>query len=247
MRRILVAAALLFAWAVSPDSTRAQEPAGKKLIVCSTTQTADFARQVVGDRWEVRSILPAGADPHQYVTRPGDARLVARADLCVDNGLHLEGGDWMKVLAKTAGKPLISCTNGIKPLELLETGKDGKPATIDDPHAWFSPRNAAIYTQNILKAVTKLDPAHAAEYRARAEFYLDQLRSLHAWIERRFNDVPPAKRVLVTSHDAFNYFCREYKFKSAAPTGWSTGEEVGGGITPQRRKQVIESIRSFGV
>jgi manganese/iron transport system substrate-binding protein len=61
------------------------------------------------------------------------------------------------------------------------------------------------------------------------------------------NAIPAGKRVLVTSHDAFNYFCRQYGFRSASPAGWSTGEEVGGGITPERRRQTVESIRQFGV
>src|SRR3954453_19613493 len=90
----------------------------RKLIVVSTTQVADFARQIAGDRWEVRSILAPGQDPHLYDTKPGDAALVATADLCLENGWHLEGKDWMRRLADNAGKQLVTCVDGLEPLEL---------------------------------------------------------------------------------------------------------------------------------
>jgi manganese/iron transport system substrate-binding protein len=121
-----------------------------------------------------------------------------------------------------------------------------------DPHAWFSPRNAATYVNNILAALSRLDPAGKAQYRARAKLFLQQLRVLDAWIREQVNQIPPERRLLVTSHDAFNYFCREYKFNprndflSLAPVGWSTGSEVGAGMTPERRRMVVNSVRDFG-
>jgi len=236
MRHLLLAA---FALAVSfANDTSAQS---KKLIVCSTTQIADFARQVVGDRWEVKGVLKPGQDPHLHSPKTSDARLVAQADLCLDNGWHLEGKDWMRRLADEAEKPIVSCVTGVTPYELEEKG--GK---VEDPHAWFTPANAAQYVRNILAAVTKLDPSYKSEYEARAELYLRQLRSLDLWIAKQVSQIPKQKRILVTSHDAFNYFCNAYGFRSAAPVGWST-EEIGGTLTAERRQQAIDSIRSFGV
>lgn len=231
--------------ACAAGSAVAQEPVGagdKPLIVCSTTQVADFARQVVGDRWRVACVLAPGQDPHLYEIKPGDARLVAGATLCLDNGWHLEGKDWMKTLAANANKPVVTCVTGVDPLELDQDGE-----TVTDPHAWFSPKNAAVYLRNIVQGVSKLDPDHKTEYEARAQLYSSQLRTLHVWVQRQVNQVPPERRVLVTSHDAFNYFCREYGFQSAAPAGWSTGDEIGAGVTPQRRRASVESIRRFGI
>ncbi|KAF0246338.1 MAG: ABC-type metal ion transport system periplasmic component/surface [Planctomycetota bacterium] len=219
----------------------ADEPR-KRVIVCSTTQIADFTRQIVGDRCVVKCILAPGADPHTYMPTPGDAEIAATADLCLENGLHLEGKNWMATLAKDRGKPIGTCTEGLAPLELEAGGQK-----IHDPHAWFSPANAAKYVNNIVAALSKLDPAGIGEFEARAKLYLQQLRTLDAWIKEQFNAILPEKRILVTSHDAFNYFCRDYGFKSAAPVGWSTGNEVGAGMTPERRKAVVDSIRSFGV
>jgi manganese/iron transport system substrate-binding protein len=233
---ILALAACLIA---APIAT-AQED--KPRILCSTTQIADFARQVVGDRCIVECVLAPGADPHLYQPTPGDARRAAEADLCFENGLHLEGANWMRTLAGNAGKPVITCSDGIDPLVLEEGGEK-----VNDPHSWFTPQNAAVYVNNITRAVIELDPDGEMEYAACAKLFLQQLRVLDAWIREQFNAVPAQRRILVTSHDAFNYFAREYGFRNEAPVGWSTGAEVGGGMTPARRKEVIESIQGFGV
>ena len=233
---------LALACTMLAGTLKAQEPTNKPLLVCSTTQVADFARQVVGDRWEVQSILAPGQDPHLYEIKPADANLVARATLCAENGWHLEGKEWMSTLAEGANKPLVTCVTGLEPLELKEEDEPVK-----DPHSWFTPANAAVYVRNILQGVSEIDPEHKSEYDARAELYLNQLRTLHIWIQKQVNAIPADRRVLVTSHDAFNYFCQAYGFKSAAPAGWSTGAEVGGGVTPERRQEAVDSIRKYGV
>lgn len=244
MKRILELLLLSALLCVLSVNVYAQESsASKKLVlVCSTTQVADFTREVVGDRCEVQCILAPGADPHTYMPTPKDARLAMKADLCIQNGLHLEGKNWMATLAKDAEKPILTCTDGVKPLELVQGGEK-----ISDPHAWFSTRNAAIYVNNITRGICNIDPAGKEQYEARAKLYLQQLRVLDSWIREQFNIVPPAKRILVTSHDAFNYFAHEFGFRNEAPVGWSTGSEVGAGMTPERFKKVVESIKSFNI
>ncbi len=235
---LLFALAFAAPWIHAEETKRAEKP----FLLCSTTQIADFTRQVVGDDCKVVCVLSPGADPHTYMPTPGDAKLAMEADLCLQNGLHLEGKNWMATLAKDAGKAVVTCTRGIKPIELETEGRK-----LLDPHSWFSPRNAAIYVNNILGAVVKLDPAHKDRYTARAKLYLQQLRVLDAWIREQVNVIPPDRRILVTSHDAFNYFADAFGFKNRAPVGWSTGSEVGAGMTPDRRKTVIDSIRNYGV
>ena len=239
---VLASLAILSApmWARTEPSPDSNSP--KPLIVCSTTQIADFTRQVVGDDCTTACILGPGADPHTYMPTPGDAKLAMRADLCIQNGLHLEGKNWMDTLARDAGRPIVTATEGVKPLVLEDRG-----TKVNDPHAWFSPRNAAVYVNNITGAVSKLVPAKKRRFESRAKLYLQQLRVLDSWIREQFNPIPPARRILVTSHDAFNYFAGQYGFKNRAPVGWSTGSEVGAGMTPERRRLVIESIQKFGV
>ena len=241
MIRLLVLIALTL-WSASAMAARS-EPR-KPVVVASTTQIADFARQIAGDRLVVRSILAPGADPHTYQPTPDDVQIVLGANLCLENGLHLEGKNWMGALAHDAGKPLVTVTRGLSPLTLGSSGE-----SVPDPHAWFSLTNAALYVNNIIQALERLDPQNAAEYRSRGKLYLQQLRVLDAWIREQVNRIPPQRRVLVTTHDAFNYFCREYRFNpdndylSIAPVGWSTGSEVGAGMTPERHRQVVQSIR----
>ncbi len=236
------AAVALVLWGM-PGSPASAEETARKRIVCSTTQVADFARQIVGDSMEVHCILGAGVNPHVYQPVPGDSRLVESSDLCLQNGLHLEGKNWMESLARDNGdKPLVTCADGVHPLDLVYEGQ-----IIKDPHAWFDPRNAVVYVSNILKAVVEVDPEHAAQYKARAELYLNQLRALDAWIDKEVGGIPSERRILVTSHDAFNYFAARYGFKVRSPVGWSTGSEIGGGMTPQRRRTVVASIRDFDV
>jgi len=201
---------LLLVWGiaiVSAGLAGAQEKARIK-VVASTTQIADFARQIMGDRAEVKSVLAPGADPHTYQPTPDDVQIVLQADICFENGLHLEGKNWMSTLARDAKKPLVTATTGIEPIK-LGSGDE----SIMDPHTWFSPRNVAVYVNNITRAIGNYDPDNTQEYQARAKLYLQQLRVLDAWVREQVNCIPRSRRILVTTHDAFNYFCREYKFK----------------------------------
>lgn len=239
---ILICIATLWLGA-GPCSAQGDKP----VAVASTTQVADFARHVAGDDIDVRCILAPGADPHTYVPTPGDVKMVADADIALQNGMYLEGNNWMAKLAEDAGKPLVVCTEGVAPIGMEYEGRQ-----VQDPHAWFDPANAAVYVHNITHAFVELDPDNAENYRARARLYLAQLRALDGWIRAQVANVPPKERVLVTSHDAFNYFCRAYHFNpdndymSLAPMGWSTGSEVGGGMTPSSRSRVVQSLQESG-
>ena len=217
----------------------APAPSGeKKLIVCSTTQCADFARQVVGDRWEVHSVLGPGQDPHSYEPRVADTNAVARADLCIRNGWNLEGHEWMKTLADNAGKPLVTCITEVEPLMTEEDNP------VQDPHAWFNTANAWKYVKQIRDEVCRLDPEHSDEYQARAELYRAQLRDLENWIQQQVGSIS-GPRVLVTHHDAFGYFCDRYGFEPVSPVGWTTDEIAG--TTISDRQAVVQQIRDLKV
>jgi manganese/iron transport system substrate-binding protein len=212
----------------------------KKIIVCSTTQTADFARQIVGDRCEVISVLAAGEDPHICTPGGNDSANVGRADLCLRNGWNLEGNSWMKTMANNAGKKLVTCIEGVEPLEAV-----GHEGTAKDPHAWLDPKNAKIYVENIRDAVVELVPEHADEFRMRADLYILQLRALDQWIKRSLGTIPKNQRILITHHDAFGYFCKAYGMKTFSPVGWTTGELTG--VSLQRKQEIIDEIRERGV
>ena len=233
--------AILLLAVLIPASGIAQDgDAPRKKVVCSTTQVADFTRNVVGDRWEVICVLSSAEDPHTYEVRLSDSELVAEADLCLQNGWNLEGHGWMEKLAQQSNKPIRSCVEGVAPLEFTENGE-----TVNDPHAWLDPANAAIYVNNIVEAVSEIDPEHADEYAARGQLYKIQLVALNNWINRQFATLAANQRVLITHHDAFEYFCKRYQFEAASPIGINTGEMADLGIG--KRKAIVDQIRDLGV
>ena len=236
---------LLLLCCLIPKLATAQKTEAKKVLVCSTTQVADFARHIVGDRWEVACVLSAGQDPHTYEVTGEDIALIKRADLCLQNGWNLEGHDWMGRQAHNQGKPLVTCVTGVKPLIIDQDGKTEDATPVKDPHAWFDVENAMIYVTNIRNAIRDIDPQHAEEYNARAKLYLYQLRVLKQWVAQEVNRIPKQQRVLITHHDAFGYFARANGFKAVSPMGWSTGELSG--ISLGQRQQVVDQIRELGV
>ena len=233
-------ALVLVVFGLMPSAVMAIQDAPRKVIVCSTTQVADFTRNVVGDRCEVVSVLAAGQDPHTYDPGNDDNVAVGRADLCLANGWNLEGNSWMNTLAESAGKPIVSCIDGVTPRSLEFHGE-----SVKDPHAWFNPRNAWIYVKNIRDAVSEIDPTYADEYALRADLYRLQLLSLEKWIGTTVNRIPRNRRVLVTHHDAFGYFADAFNFTAMSPVGWTTGELTGVSIADKKR--IVEQIRETGV
>lgn len=226
--------------ALPPATAQGHNSTKKLVVVCSTTQTADFTRNIVGDRWEVICVLAPGEDPHTYEVGNDDAFSVARADLCIENGWNLEGHSWMHKLADNSNKPIATCVAGVAPL-LIEL--HGEP--VKDPHAWFDTKNAMIYVDNIRKAVSKIDPENADEYDARTKLYLVQIRALNQWIGAQVNAIPKARRILVTHHDAFGYFGKAYGFKAISPVGWTTGELAG--VAIDQKQKIVKQIRELGV
>lgn len=230
----------VFSTTISTAWAQTEQSADRQVIVCSTTQIADFAKQIVGDRCEVICVLAPGEDPHTYEVGNDDLLSVKRADLCIENGWNLEGHSWMAQLAETAGKPIVTCVDRVKPLII-----DEDKQSVNDPHAWFDTNNAAIYVINIRNAISQIDPDHADEYKARSELYLLQLRGLDYWIKEQVNAIPKNRRILVTHHDAFGYFSAAYGFQAISPVGWTTGELAG--VAVDQRQNIVEQIRDLGV
>jgi len=225
------------------DSVRAQEQ--KKTILCSTTQIADFTRQIAGDRCTVKCVLSAGEDPHTYNPGPNDLKDCATSDLCLRNGWNLEGNSWMKRIADGNNKKLVTCIDGVKPREFEEHGNESGGGVIKDPHAWLTPANALIYVNNIRDAVCELDPEHAEEFRMRADMYRLQLLALDRWVKQNLSRVKKNRRVLISHHDAFGYFCAAYGFVAESPVGWTTGELTE--LSLEDRQMLVKSIRERGV
>ena len=201
-----------------------EDLAKRKVRVTTTTNfITDLARQVGGDRVEVTGLMGPGVDPHLYKASAGDVDALRDADVVFYGGLELEGK--MSDLLAEVGerRPTRAVTDGIPRAALL------RPSAFKgkfDPHVWFDVALWKTATRTVTDQYRRLDPRHAAGYERRARGYLRELDRLDAYVERRAREVPERSRVLVTSHDAFNYFGRRYGFEVAAIQGISTQTEA---------------------
>ncbi len=208
--------ALLLAW----TPLHAVAATTKLPVVASFSILADFARQRGGDKVEVKSLVGPNGDVHVYEPTPADARSLREARLIVVNGLNLEG--WMARLIAASGSraPVVIATAGIAPREGVIEGARGI-----DPHAWQSVANAKIYVANILAGLVAADPADADYFRARGKAYDAALDATERDVRAAVAAIPPQRRMIITTHDAFGYFGAAYGFEFIAPQGFSTESE----------------------
>lgn len=217
------------ALAVMTSLTAQAQPAPTKPIevVTSFSILADLTRQVAKERAVVTSLVAPNADAHVYQATPADARKVKEAGLIIINGLGFE--TFMPRLIKSSGTkaPVVTATNGIKPLKAASDHGHGHGHSHadNDPHAWQSIEAVKTYIGNIRDGLIKADPAGEAIYRRNAEAYLAELTTLKADLEKTFSALPKERRLAITSHDALAYFAREFGFTFEAVQGVSTDSE----------------------
>jgi len=194
-------------------------------VVCTIGQIADITRNVAGDRAEVIGLLGPGVDPHLYKLTRSDVGQLRGADLVFYNGLLLEGKmiDALVRLA-TSGKPVYPVTEAIDESYLLTPEMF---AGAYDPHVWMDPQAWAKCVEQVRDRLIAFDPDGEAVYLENASLYLDDLEALDAYAQRVLATVPEDRRVLVTAHDAFNYFGRRFGFEVLGIQGISTESEAG--------------------
>ncbi len=196
---------------------------GALRVVCTTGMVADLARTIGGERVDVHALMGPGVDPHLYKASPGDVRLLENASIVLYNGLHLEGRMIEPIEAMAKSKPVVAVAEAI-PAEQRRTFDDGHAA---DPHVWMDASLWTLAAARTRDELIKLDPAGKDGFTARAERLMAEFAELHTWAKRRLEQVPPDRRVLVTAHDAFNYFGRAYGVEVMAIQGVSTDSEAG--------------------
>ncbi len=211
MRRLLALLALAGVAGCSSGGDNAD-------VVATTTQVADLTRTVAGNRLEVHAILRANADPHEYEPRPSDARALTDAKLVLRSGGDLDG--WLGDLVGEAG-------SGAR----VVTVADSVRRRGDDPHWWQDPLNAILAVRAIRDALERADPAGRATFDRNAAAYVRRLRRLDHGIARCIGEIPPARRKLVTTHDALGYYAHRY------------GLQVVGALIPSLSTQAQPSAR----
>lgn len=206
-------------------------------VVASFSILGDFVRNVGGGRVNVTTLVGANGDVHVYTPAPQDAKKVADARLLVINGLGLEG--WLPRLLQSSGSKatIVTATKNISPLKL---------GSEDDPHAWQSVENAKIYVANIRDALIAADAADADYFRQNAQAYLADLDALDREVRAAIDKIPPERRKVISTHDAFAYFAKDYGIAFIAPIGVSTESEPSArdiaAIITQVRKDKIPAV-----
>lgn len=232
MRRLLGLALAVAGLAATPAAAKPLD------VVASMSVIGDIVAEVGGPDVTVMTLVPPEGDPHAFEPTPQDAKALAKADLVVVNGLHLEG--WVDRLVAASGykKTVAVASEGISPREMVEDGH-----TETDPHAWNDAANGARYARTIAAALAKADPAHAKAYAARGEAYARKLMELDAWAKAEFGAIPEARRKVITSHEAFGYLAAAYGVQLLAPMGLSTEDEAAAADVAA----LIDQIKAEGI
>jgi manganese/zinc/iron transport system substrate-binding protein len=225
--RLLIGAILisLLAGCATPVA-RSQEDLSRRPIRAVTTigMISDLVRHVGGQRVQVIGLMGPGVDPHLYKATEGDVIRLLEADVVFYNGLHLEAkmGDVLeRMRSRTRTVAVTDCID--RSLLLAPPQFEGAY----DPHVWFDVTLWMKAVECVRDALVDMDPGSADLYRANAQAYLAQLADLHAYVQAQAARLPPEQRVLITAHDAFNYFGRAYGFEVRGLQGISTATEAG--------------------
>lgn len=194
-------------------------------VVTTVGMITDVVRQVAGDKAEVTGLIGPGVDPHLYKPTRNDVAALQSADVIFYNGLMLEG-KMADLLVKVAsgGKPVFAVTQKLDEKDLLE------PAELEghyDPHVWMDVAAWSKAVEVVAKALSEFDSGNAATYAANAERYQAELKKLHEYVRQVIGTIPKPQRVLITAHDAFNYFGRAYDIEVRGIQGISTESEAG--------------------
>ena len=249
---------LLGLWLTACNSLNYQPAMDEDLgleIVVTTTFIGDVLRQVAGEIPQITVLLEPGQNPHSYHPTPQDMVNISRADAIFINGLDLEEflDDLLDGSNSTA--ELIVVSEGIQMLGRLdlndpkamdsETDEDHDHSVGNDPHVWFDPNNLIVWTDNIINALSELDPDNKSDYMANGQAYKEELIALDTWIRAEVDSLPEMNRKLVTDHTSLGYFVEEYGFTQVGAVipaltteAETSGQELAGLIDMIRENQV---------
>ena len=198
--------------------------AGKYSVVTTIGMITDIVKNVGGDRIEVIGLMGPGVDPHLYKASAGDVQKLSSARLIFYNGLHLES-KMADILAKMSGNTKTVAVTDAVDRNLLLTPPEFEGQY--DPHLWFDVTLWMKAVGKVRDALSEFDPDNTLQYWSNAERYFAKLAELHEYVKTQAERVPSAQRVLVTAHDAFNYFGKAYGFEVRGLQGISTATEAG--------------------
>jgi len=198
---------------------------GKLNVVTTTTMITDLVKNIGGDNINIEGLMGSGVDPHLYKASEGDVTKLVNADVIFYNGLHLEG-KLVEVFEKMGSQTKTPIALG----EVLDKntliGSDYFASNYD-PHVWFDINYFKQFAQKVTQVLSEKNPENAKNYKANETSYINKLDALQLKLKRIIETLPKEKRILVTAHDAFNYFGKAYDFEVIGLQGLSTATEAG--------------------
>jgi zinc/manganese transport system substrate-binding protein len=223
---------LILGWVVVLAALLLAGPAGaanRIPVVASFSVIADMLANVGGDRIDIKTIVGPGGDCELYQPTAADVRTIAAARAVFINDLNEEFEPWLEPLLKQAGftgtKVVVSRNVQTLSAEEEHPVSGRRLPTAIDQHAWLDPRNGVIYVRNIAAALARVDPADAAEYRARAAAYTKEIQGIEDWARQEIASVPSDKRRALASHDSLQYIANAYGITLLAVNGWTNRSE----------------------
>ncbi len=194
----------------------------RPFVVTTTNLIRDVVEVVGGDDIRVVSLMGSGVDPHAYRATPRDFRRMEQSDIVLYNGLYLEGR--LSEILDRLGDQSRAVTGSIPREKLIDATDFGGAY---DPHVWFDAELWSYVVDDVRDALTKLLPASEADFARRADTYKEDLRELHEYAKQQIQSIPEERRILITAHDAFQYFGRAYGIDVRGLQGLSTATEFG--------------------
>lgn len=203
--------------------TRSENQKSEFTVVCTTNILADGISHIVPNNFKVISLMGPGVDPHNYKSKTQDLKNMSTADLLVYNGLHLEMNlvDAIEHLAQT--KFVINMGESLPKANLIKVADF---ANAYDPHFWHDAQLFKIAIENAAQQIASKFPAHQSYIDSATSNYLRELEALHEWNTAEIKKIPAEKRVLVTAHDAFNYYGAAYGIEVIGVQGISTASDI---------------------
>ena len=232
---IIVVAMMTACAGNKPSMTTGSTKESDKLnVVVTTSFLEDMVNVLVGDKVNTQLIIPAGEDPHTYEAKPEDNTKLQNADLVLYHGLHFEGK--MVELLEAIGA--VSVSQNFDESKVGRMEENGE--TIIDPHFWFDIDLYKQATQEAAKALEDKLPDLKDEIEENLQAYLKKLDELDAYNREQLNQSPADRRILITPHDAFNYFSRRYGITVKAPQGVSTDAELSNSDMAETAAYIVE-------
>ena len=211
---------------------------GKLKVVVTTSMLTDLVKNIGGDLIDLQGLMGAGVDPHLYKASEGDVSKLFNADVIFYNGLHLEG----KLVAVFEKMEAQKTTVALGEF-LAKDGLIGSDyfASNYDPHVWFNIQYFKEFSDKVTSVLSEKDPKNAASFTANNIAFQQELDLLQTRVVDAIASLAPEKRILVTAHDAFNYFGKTYGFKVVGLQGLSTATEAGVQDVQQLSEYIIKN------